>query len=38
VLSGFEPEMDVEALVSRAADAVESIASAGLESAQQRFN
>jgi PTH1 family peptidyl-tRNA hydrolase len=38
VLSKFEPELDVEALVSRAADAVESIAREGLEPAQQRFN
>jgi PTH1 family peptidyl-tRNA hydrolase len=38
VLSEFEPEIDVEALVSRAADAVETIAREGLEPAQQRFN
>ena len=38
VLSEFEPEVDVEALVSRAADAVETIAREGLEPAQQRFN
>jgi PTH1 family peptidyl-tRNA hydrolase len=38
VLSEFEPEVDVEALVSRAADAVESIARDGLESSQRRFN
>ena len=38
VLSEFEPEIDVEALVSRAADAVEAIAREGLEEAQQRFN
>jgi PTH1 family peptidyl-tRNA hydrolase len=38
VLSGFEPEIDVEALVARAADAVETIAREGLEPAQQRFN
>ena len=38
VLSPFEPEIDVEALVSRAADAVEAIAREGLEPAQQRFN
>jgi peptidyl-tRNA hydrolase, PTH1 family len=38
VLSPFEPEIDVEALVSRAADAVETIAREGLEPAQQRFN
>jgi peptidyl-tRNA hydrolase, PTH1 family len=38
VLSEFPPELDVEALVSRAADAVESIARDGLEEAQNRFN
>ena len=38
VLSSFEPEVDVEALVSRAADAVETIVREGLEPAQQRFN
>ena len=38
VLSGFDPEIDVEALVSKAADAVEAIAREGLEPAQQRFN
>ena len=38
VLSRFDPEQDVDALVSRAADAVETIASEGLEPAQQRFN
>jgi PTH1 family peptidyl-tRNA hydrolase len=38
VLSPFAPEEDVEALVSRAADAVEAIASEGVEAAQQRFN
>jgi PTH1 family peptidyl-tRNA hydrolase len=38
VLSGFEPEIDVEALVARAADAVDVIASEGIEPAQQRFN
>jgi peptidyl-tRNA hydrolase, PTH1 family len=38
VLSDFEPEVDVEALVSRAADAVETLARDGLEDAQQRFN
>src|ERR671936_923721 len=34
VLSPFEPEEDVDALVSRAADAVQTIASDGLEAAQ----
>jgi PTH1 family peptidyl-tRNA hydrolase len=38
VLSPFEPELDVDALVARAADAVETIAVEGLEPAQQRFN
>jgi peptidyl-tRNA hydrolase, PTH1 family len=38
VLSAFEPEFDVEALISRAADAVETIAGEGVEQAQQRFN
>jgi peptidyl-tRNA hydrolase, PTH1 family len=38
VLSPFDPDEDVEALVSRSADAVETIARDGLEAAQQRFN
>jgi peptidyl-tRNA hydrolase, PTH1 family len=38
VLSEFPPELDVETLVSRAADAVESVACEGLEEAQNRFN
>ena len=38
VLAEFEPEVDVDALVARAADAVEAIAREGLEPAQQRFN
>src|SRR5918911_4790057 len=38
VLSPFPPELDVDALVARAADAVETIASDGLEATQQRFN
>jgi len=38
VLSPFAPEEDVEALVARAADAVETIASDGLEASQARFN
>ena len=38
VLSPFAPELDVNALVARAADAVEVIAREGLEAAQQRFN
>jgi len=38
VLSPFDDVVDVEALVSRAADAVETIARDGVEEAQQRFN
>ena len=38
VLSPFEPEADVGALVARAADAVETLVRDGLEEAQQRFN
>ncbi|HXV58368.1 MAG TPA: aminoacyl-tRNA hydrolase [Gaiellaceae bacterium] len=38
VLSPFEDEVDVEALVERSADAVETIVRDGLESAQQRYN
>jgi PTH1 family peptidyl-tRNA hydrolase len=38
VLSDFDELTDVDALVSRAADAVEAIANDGLEPAQQRFN
>ena len=38
VLSPFAPETDAEAVVARAADAVEAIVSEGLEAAQQRFN
>jgi peptidyl-tRNA hydrolase, PTH1 family len=38
VLSPFEPDVDVEALVGRAADAVETLVRDGLEEAQQRFN
>jgi peptidyl-tRNA hydrolase, PTH1 family len=38
VLSRFEPEDDSEALVGRAADAVETLAIEGLEAAQRRFN
>jgi peptidyl-tRNA hydrolase, PTH1 family len=38
VLSPFELEEDVGALVSRAADAVETVARDGVEPAQQRFN
>lgn len=38
VLSPFPPEVDVEALVARAAEAVEVVVRDGLEEAQQRFN
>ena len=38
VLSDFEPEDDVEAVVRRAADAVEAIARDGLDRAQAQFN
>ena len=38
VLSPFSPDEDAEALIARAADAVETIATDGLEAAQQRFN
>jgi peptidyl-tRNA hydrolase, PTH1 family len=38
VLSSFEPETDVDALVARAAAAVETIAADGLEEAQRRYN
>jgi PTH1 family peptidyl-tRNA hydrolase len=38
VLSPFEPEVDVDALIARAADAVELLASEGLDAAQRRFN
>ena len=38
VLSPFEDEVDVDALVRRAADAVETLVREGLESAQARFN
>ena len=38
VLSGFAPEEDAQALVARGADAVETIAREGVETAQQRFN
>ena len=38
VLSSFEAEEDADALVGRAADAVETLARDGLETTQQRFN
>jgi peptidyl-tRNA hydrolase, PTH1 family len=38
VLSDFEPHDDAEALVARAADAVETLDAEGLERAQAKFN
>jgi peptidyl-tRNA hydrolase, PTH1 family len=38
VLSAFDPTVDVDELLARAADAVEAMASESLEAAQQRFN
>jgi peptidyl-tRNA hydrolase, PTH1 family len=38
VLSPFAPEDDADALVARAADAVETLARDGLDEAQRRFN
>ena len=38
VLSAFDPADDVEAIVARSADAVEVIASQGLDEAQRRFH
>jgi peptidyl-tRNA hydrolase, PTH1 family len=38
VLGEFEPEIDVNALIERSADAVETIARDGLEEAQRRYN
>src|SRR5918992_5825969 len=38
VLLPFAPELDVEGLVGRAADAVEAVAGEGIEAAQQLFN
>ena len=38
VLAPFEPETDVDGLVGRAADAVETLVREGLERMQQRFN
>ena len=38
VLAGFDPTVDADALVTHAADAVETMARDGLEAAQQRFN
>ena len=38
VLSPFAPDEDAEALIARGADAVETIATDGLEAAQQRYN
>ena len=38
VLSPFAPEDDAEALITRAADAVEALVAEGLEETQRRFN
>jgi PTH1 family peptidyl-tRNA hydrolase len=38
VLADFEPHDDAEAIVARAADAVESVVTSGLDEAQRRFN
>jgi PTH1 family peptidyl-tRNA hydrolase len=38
VLSNFDAETDVDALVARAADAVETVASEGFDEAQRRYN
>jgi PTH1 family peptidyl-tRNA hydrolase len=38
VLSDFEPHDDAEAIVARAADAVETVIREGLEAAQSRYN
>ena len=38
VLSNFEPAEDAEAIVARAADAVETLDTEGLERAQQKYN
>jgi peptidyl-tRNA hydrolase, PTH1 family len=38
VLSEFEPEFDVDTLVARSADAVESLARDGLDATQSRYN
>ncbi|HYZ77742.1 MAG TPA: aminoacyl-tRNA hydrolase [Gaiellaceae bacterium] len=38
VLSPFEPDVDVDALVARAADAVEQLAAEGLEATQRAVN
>ena len=38
VLNDFEPEIDADALIARAADAVETIARDSLEEAQRRYN
>ena len=38
VLDGFEPEIDVDELIGRSADAVETIARDGVEETQRRYN
>ena len=38
VLADFEPDEDVAAIVSRSADAVETLDTDGLDAAQRQFN
>jgi peptidyl-tRNA hydrolase, PTH1 family len=38
VLGGFEPEVDIDELIGRSADAVETMVRDGLEEAQRRYN
>jgi peptidyl-tRNA hydrolase, PTH1 family len=38
VLGGFEPEVDIDELIGRSADAVETMARDGFEEAQRRYN
>jgi peptidyl-tRNA hydrolase, PTH1 family len=38
VLGGFEPEVDLDELIGRSADAVETMARDGFEEAQRRYN
>jgi hypothetical protein len=38
VLSPFAPEEDIDALIARSADAVETLARDGLEQTQSRYN
>jgi hypothetical protein len=38
VLQPFDDEIDVDALIARSADAVETVARDGLDDAQRRYN